>query len=239
MLSIPSTNVSWPTSPPSQAVAPTQPVAPVSGSQSGNNSPQAGLGYGQEGHGLRADATATDDSAVKETPKTESSAAPLLPRHKSEQGKGQAKAEQSEETVNQEERDRIAQAQQDELERSKALREQLREVLSNVWQASAAVVDRALGGQQAANDTSVDGVAAADSSGATGEVRSVEAPAAMEAAQLDASVLPAESGAVDNGSSAEEVPLVLLGSGKVESYDEKGHGSTAPVPPGVLVNQRA
>lgn len=245
MLSIPSTNYSWPSPPANSTVTPTQPVVPISGVQSGANNPQAGMGYGQEGHGAqRPERSAqTDESRASAEKPKESSAAPLLPRQNPEKQEGQETASAAQEVSADEERERVAQEQKDAVERTQALREQLREVLSSVWQASAAVVERALNVDvptvEAANDASAASAAAPDPM-----VLATQA-AAVAAVEASAETSPEYSPFESGSSEADAIAALRAGAmgspdlGPVEAYDAKGQGSRAQPASGNLVDQRA
>ncbi len=243
MLSIPSSNFSWPSPPANSTVTPTQPVTPVSGVQSGGNNPQAGLGYGQEGHGAQRPERSDqpDDGRASAEKSKEAFAAPLLPRQNPEKQEGKEASASGQEALAEDDRERLAQAQKDAEERTQALREQLREVLSNVWQASAAVVERAL----QTGDASAAAATAANESLASNipqpDPTQPVNPSAAPAASLEYS--PFESASPE----AESVAALRAGAGAlassdlgpVQAYDARGQGSRAQAATGNLVDQRA
>ncbi|GAA6143229.1 hypothetical protein NBRC116584_30470 [Hydrogenophaga sp. 5NK40-0174] len=206
------------------------------------------MGYGQEGHGAqRPDRSAQGSDGRAGTEKQqEASAAPLLPRQNPEQKDGQDSAAAAQEVSADEERERVAQEQKDAVERSQALREQLREVLSSVWQASAAVVERALKVEDlpaadAANDATAAAAASPDP-----VVVAAGAAAPVEPAPLlnDSS---AEMPQFESVSSESEAVAALQAAGAmaapdlgpVQAYDAKGQGSRQQPTSGYLVDQRA
>ena len=142
MLSITSSQpVHWPPSP-SPGVAPVSPVGAVAPAQNQVRDQASGAGAGREG---RAGTTPdTRRAATDKAPMPESTAAPLLPRDAPEGGQRGEGASAVEAASTSE------QAREAEAEDKAAQQLQLREVLSNVWKASAAVVDVVLGRDAAA-----------------------------------------------------------------------------------------
>ena len=103
-----------------------------------------------------------------------------------------------------------------------ARREQMQSVLTNVWKASAAVVDRVLG----RDDAAPGGVPASGAAGAAerGPVRAQPA----EQLSLPWPVQPQER-AVPSAMAEGRVPV---------AYDERGNSSLAPLEPGALISRR-
>lgn len=213
MINIASTpSLAWPAASAVQ-VAPVVPANAVGPAQASARDSGAGTGFGQGGQPAQATRTRRTEAG------TETAApapAPLLPRSQGES------ADQPVDAREQLEADkRQAEEQAQELAKEQALQQQLREVLTNVWQASAAVVERALASD---DDTSAAAVAGAlPGTDAAGD------PVAVVAAPPVA--LP------DGGASAGAVPEAARGS-EPEAYDEHGNSSWAPAEVGALIDQR-
>lgn len=101
-----------------------------------------------------------------------------------------------------------------------ARRVQRQELLTNVWKASAAVVDRVLGRE----DTNAIN-SAAESQGSSGSQQT------MEALALPWPVMPQDAGASPSRAD-------LGASEDVVAYDERGNGNVAPLEAGMLISHR-
>lgn len=248
MISI-STNhvVSWPT-PASPGLQPVSNVAAVQPVRESARDGQTGLGAGRDGQTASVRVTTSRaGSAEREVP---ADAAPLLPRSYGRHGaEGKAEAPPvggQAEAVPQEMQDkteeaRQAAAQQADEKAAAADRPQLQAVLTTVWQASAAVVERALGRL----------------GGAEGEVSAVSGEAAGEAAATGASVArrallppavtqppveplpwPVMPEAQSPDAPAAGAPVDIRPVEDVVAYDEHGNSSWAPLEAGSLISQR-
>ena len=215
MLSISSSQpVSWPTSPPVTvaAVSAVPAVGRVQASPRENKADTGRHGQGAPGgvgHGAPKPATDTAAGA------TTAQAAPLLPRERSDDAGTStvkddgARAEQRK-------------ADEQKAQEAAAQKLQLQEVLSNVWKASAAVVDVVLGREAAlaaAQEAGVAPVAPLLGTSANDQVITSE-----EAARMPANVIGLPAAA-----RREQEPLM---------YTEQGASSWAPLEAGGLVDQR-
>ena len=158
--------------------------------------------------------------------RSEPESAPILPR-KSGQEDGAAGASRSATAQAQ----RLAQAdaeQRTEQEVAQqaaeaARREQMQSVLTNVWKASAAVVDRVLGRDDAApGAVPVSGAAAGSAERAPVRAQPAEQLSLPWPVQPQELVLPAAM-------NDDRVPV---------AYDERGNSSLAPLEPGALISRR-
>jgi hypothetical protein len=199
MLNISSTQpVIWPSAPAS-GVTPVTAVTAVTPVQSSARDAQTGLGQGRDQPvpvSLRRGGA--QPAEARRDPNTPE-AAPLLPRESPDSPDGQASPEAIEAK---------AEAQAEE----KALKRQLQDVLSDVWKASAAVVDVVLGRDAAAADAAGPGTTSAGDS-----TRSTAVPAANDAVQD---------------------PAVARLPQDVMAYDAQGNSSWAPLEAGSLLSRR-
>jgi len=223
MLNIPNTTaVTWTIPPTSTPVGPVSAVQRVSAV---GRERQAGLGFGQDeqpaarpnGGGRPAQTTLPQEPA----------AVPLLPRETQKDAAGARQVEQQ----------RAAQEVADQ-EADKALREKLQTVLTTVWQASAAVVERALGREPANELPGPRPDSAADQSVA-GSALLARRPLLPEPAltqQADPLPWPIMQGetSVQSDPSA---PMPLAPE-EIVAYDEKGNTSAAPLEVGSLISHR-
>ena len=214
MLSISSSSspsVSWPTAP-SAAVAAVTAVPGVTAVQASPREHQAETGrHGQGAQGGPPPGVPRPASdAASGVPSAQ--AAPLLPRERSESA-GPSTAQDNEA--------RAEQRQEDEqkAQEQAAQKLQLQEVLSNVWKASAAVVDVVLGREAA----------------------SVAAAQAADAALPPlASASPANDRGLTTGEVAQvaDLPAAVRRDEEPLMYTEQGTSSWAPLESGSLINQR-
>jgi hypothetical protein len=244
MLNISSTTaVSWPT-PVSTAVAPVSPVAAVQPVQAGGNDGKAQTGFGREGRtatpsqaaaaaraAVDGRAAATDDDAAALPASRSASGVPAAPQDVAAQRQAQQEAAQV--------------AEQRQAKDKKAV-EHLQNVLSRMWEASAAVVDRALGIEPAKgselpgnqSDTAPD-LSAVTASMIPRKPPSADRPDRPAMEQLPWPVMP------EGGEVAEAMELDVVGDGvgpeavaELVAYDEHGNGSAAPVEAGTLLSER-
>lgn len=217
MLSISSSQpVSWPTAP-STAVAAVTAVPSVGAVQASAREGQADTG--RNGQGAQGGSNPGASRAVTDaTPgATSPQAAPLLPR------------ERSDDAVTSSARDREARAEQRKEDDKKAQEQatqklQLQEVLSNVWKASAAVVDVVLGRETAS-------VAAAKEAGTAAVAPLLGAPTSSDQVITveEADRLPGKLIGLPVSARREQEPLM---------YTEQGTSSWAPLESGSLVDRR-
>lgn len=226
--------VSWPT-PASTAIAAVQPVAAVPSVQTGGNDGKAQMGFGRDDRAAQPHAAAIRAAADGRVPGQDGAASPAT---------GETGAPAPHDVAAQRQaRQEAAQAAEKQQASDKKAVEHLQNVLSRMWEASAAVVDRALGietpnshevpGTQ--SDTAPDLSAVAAS---TIPRKPLPAEARTPTAQvpLPWPVMPesAEAGidVVGDGVAADGTVV------EVVAYDEHGNGSTAPVEAGAIISER-
>ena len=240
MLNISSTTaVSWPT-PASTAVAPVSPIGAVQPVQAGGQEGKAQTGFGREGRAAQpqpsveghigAQGRASTAAATEEEPKRAVAGLPA-PHDVAAQRQAQQEAAQV--------------AEQQQAKDKKAV-EHLQNVLSRMWEASAAVVDRALGiepakaGELPGNQSDT----APDLSAVTASMIPRKLPAERASAPaLEALPWPVMPETAEGG----EGVLDVVGDGvgpeaatvaEVVAYDEHGNGSPAPVETGTIISER-
>lgn len=217
MLSISSSQpVSWPTAP-STAVAAVTAVPSVGAVQASAREGQADTGRNGQGAQGGMNPGVPRPAGDHASGASNAQAAPLLPRERSDDAApapgrdSEARAEQRKEE------DKKAQEQA-------AQKLQLQEVLSNVWKASAAVVDVVLGREAAS-------AAAAQEAGAVSVVPLLgAAPVNDQVITVEeADRLPANVIGLPVAARRDEEPLM---------YTEQGTSSWAPLESGSLLNRR-
>lgn len=228
MLSITSSQPAVWSPPPGPAVTAVSPTAQVQPVQATARDAQTGGSSGRETSGAAQPVRVGGPRRERETERTEKGAlpdaAPLLPRESPDAPdqpespeKAQAKAEA----------EREQQARQAE---DKAFKQKLQDVISNVWKASAAVVDVALSARNASVADEPAALSAAEAVSGTEPVASA-APAALASAVPGAPVQEAANDAV--------AELAELRAGQeVVAYDAAGHSSLAPLEAGTLISRR-
>ncbi len=209
--------VSWPTAP-SVAVAPVQAVPAVAAPPGGRET-QTGPRSGREGAGHAFPSSAGERSAVRGAA---SSPLPAGAAPEEVNGVGEHVAQ-----VAQQQAQREAHAAR---ERDQRAMEHLREVLTSVWQASAAVVDRALG---------------LGSSEAAPGPRSDTAP---DLSQVAATLVARRAPVLTSSRPAPSLPSGLpwvpdspqedTTAAEVVAYDERGNSSLVPLEAGSLISHR-
>lgn len=231
MINIPSTTaVTWTTPPVSTPVNPVSAVQPVGAA---GRDRQTGFGAGQDGPAQQKPGGARTTGPGSRP--DEDASATLLPRGEAT-GQGRATARTPDAAAGQENGQRMA-AEQDDQEAEKAFKEKLQSVLTTVWQASAAVVERALGGDSANDgpgpraDTSPD-LSVAASALVARRPLPPEPAVGPEVMALPWPVMSQEA------AEASEVAGKMLPPEEVVAYDEKGNTSAAPLEVGSLVDQR-
>ena len=222
--------VSWPT-PPSAAVAPVAATPAIKPVQSGEREAQTDVGSRREAR--RALARADDEA---------SNATPLLPRPAASDPQSQAAAQLRQEAAVQRADQAIRKAETDKASHSKAM-DRLQEVLANMWAASGAVVDQALGiepkaealpGNQSDTAPDLSAVAASTLSRRMLPQQTSTAPAAQAPQEgLSWPVMPPGS----EESMALDLPPEVPG-GEVIAYDEYGNSSLAPLEAGSIISER-
>lgn len=228
MLSITSSQPAVWSPPPGPAVTAVSPTAQVQPVQATARDAQTGGSSGRETSGAAQPVRVGGPRRERETERTDKGAlpdaAPLLPRESPDAPdqpespeKAQAKAEA----------EREQQARQAE---DKAFKQKLQDVISNVWKASAAVVDVALSARSASVADEPAALSAAEAVSGTEPVASA-APAALASAVPGAPVQEAANDAV--------AELAELRAGQeVVAYDAAGHSSLAPLEAGTLISRR-
>lgn len=207
------------------AVSPTAQVQPV---QATARDAQTGGSSGRETSGAAQPVRVGGPRRERETERTEKGAlpdaAPLLPR---ESPDAPDQPESPERAQAKAEAEREQQARQAE---DKAFKQKLQDVISNVWKASAAVVDVALSARNASVPDEPAALSAAEAVSGTEPVASA-APAALASAVPGAPVQEAANDAV--------AELAELRAGQeVVAYDAAGHSSLAPLEAGTLISRR-
>lgn len=226
MINISTTNpVSWPT-PPSAAVAPVAATAAVQPVQSGGREAQNEMESRRESRRSRA---RSEEEVSPATPQRSSEAEPKL----SAQARQEAAAQRAEQA--------FKKAEADKASHRKAM-DRLQEVLTSMWAASAAVVDRALGLEPKAealpgnqSDTAPDLSAVAASTMSRRLLPGAKVPDSPEQAAGDNMPWPVMPQAAE-GAAAEVAPEVP--GGEVIAYDENGQSSLAPLEVGTLLSER-
>lgn len=179
---------------------------------------------GQSGAGTDPEAQATRLGRRR----SESDAAPILPRKSPDDqggGPGGTRASSAATADLQAQADAEQRVEQDAAQRAadEARRQQMQAVLTNVWKASAAVVDRVLGRDDVA-------VAVAPSApNPAGDTTQVSAPV-RSSEQLELP-WPVQEQAV-------AVPAAMAEDRAPVAYDARGHSSLAPLEPGALISHR-
>lgn len=234
MLNISSTTaVSWPT-PVSTAVAPVTPVAAVQPVQaSGGSDGQTQTAFGREGrapqqHGNTASGSGTDARAPAEA------AAPALPRDPNALPKAPVPPDAT--TLRRARQEATKLAEQEKAKDRQTI-EHLQTVLANMWEASAAVVDRALGREPAAPGNQSDTAPDLSQVAASTIPRKPLVPERPQANKPAHEPLPwpTSAGGVDG---EDIVSSVEVHGGEVVAYDERGNSSLAPMEAGSLISHR-
>lgn len=217
-----SNTVSWPT-PPSTAVPALTPITPVQPAQGAGRDAQAGLGFGQNRPSAQPPKAGGNPQGGSPVPREADSPAP-----------GQATPTREGDALAQREAQEAAAKEAEQRASDKEeIHRRLREVLSNVWQASAAVVDRALG-REPANEAPGSPAGASSASALSNVAASLTANRPMLPAPVP----------VAQATSAPDNSANLPGSGQflpvadVVAYDERGNGSVSPQEAGSLVDRR-
>jgi hypothetical protein len=196
------------------AVAAVAPIRPV---QEGGRNGQSGAGADPETQASRQG---------RRRPESES--APILPRRSGQEedstGALRSTSTAQAERLSQADAEQRAEQEAAQQAAEAARREQLQSVLTNVWKASAAVVDRVLGRDDAAagGASPVSGAAGGAADRAPGRSQPAEQLSLPWPVQPQERVIPA---AMNDG----RVPV---------AYDERGNSSLAPLEPGALISRR-
>lgn len=228
MINISTTSpVSWPT-PPSTAVAPVSATPAIQPVQSGGREAQADVEARRE---------------IRRKPKTDDETGPALslPRSSAPAGDDKAAVQARQDAAAQRSEQALKKAEADKASHRKAM-DRLQEVLSNMWAASAAVVDQALGlepkgealpGNQ--SDTAPDLSAVAASTLSRRLLPGAKTAGSPEQAGADNMSWPVMPQSTDEAAAelAPEVP-----GGEVIAYDEHGQSSLAPLEVGTLLSEK-
>lgn len=207
------------------AVSAATPVQPV---QATSRDAQTGMGSsGREtpipAQATRPGAPQRERDAERGEKASTADAAPLLPRESPDAPDQPESPEKAEARA---EADREQQARQAE---DKAFKQKLQDVISNVWKASAAVVEVALSNKNASADATVV-VNATDA--VTGAVPAT--PALPTTGTGPAPGAPVQEAANDAVAELAE----LRAGQEVVAYDAAGHSSLAPLEAGTLISRR-
>jgi hypothetical protein len=234
MLNISSTTaVSWPT-PVSAAVAPVVPVAAVQPVQaSGGSDGQTQTAFGREGraplqHGNTASRGGTDARAPGEA------AIPAVPRDPNALPKAPAPPDAATQRQARQEATKLAEK---ERARDRQAIEHLQTMLSNMWEASAAVVDRALGREPAAPGNQSDTAPDLSQVAAATIPRKPLVPDRPQAKPAQ-EPLPAWPNGPDGVGGEEDPSSEEVRMAEVVAYDERGVSSLAPLEAGSLISHR-
>lgn len=238
MLNISSTStVSWPT-PVSTAVAPVPSVAAVQPVQTGGNDGKAQMGFGRDGADAppqfaagrgAADARAPTPEGATATPAGE----PRLPATHDVAAARQARQQATQV------------AEQREAKDKKAL-EHLQNALSRMWEASAAVVDRALG-IEPSKGSELPGNQSDTAPDLSAVTASMIPRKPLVAERMPRPALePLPWPVMPQAGEGEGEAVNVVGDGvpietnmaEVVAYDEHGHGSQAPVEAGAIFSER-
>lgn len=228
MINISTTSpVSWPT-PPSAAVAPVSAAPAIQPVKSGGREAQDEL---ESRHEVRRARAPVDEEASPATPQ------PARPGAAEPQASAQARQEAAAQRAEQ----AVKKAEADKASHRKAM-DRLQEVLTNMWAASAAVVEQALGlepkgealpGNQ--SDTAPDLSAVAASTMQRRLLPGAKAGAQPEQATAENMPWPVMPQSAEE-TTAELVPEVP--GGEVIAYDENGQSSLAPLEAGTLLSEK-
>lgn len=210
--------VSWPTSP-SVAIAPVPAVTAVAALPGGREA-QTGPRSGREG-GTHAPAS----SPTAERSMARGTAGAPRPAGASSQELNAASEQAA--LVAQQQAQRDAHAAR---ERDQRAMEHLREVLTSVWQASAAVVDRALGRENTEAPPGPRSDTAPDLSQVAATLVARRAP--LSTASRPAPTAPTGQPWVP------DAPQDETAAGEVVAYDERGNSSLMPLEAGSLISHR-
>jgi hypothetical protein len=244
MLNISTSNaVSWPT-PQSTAVPAVSSVAPVQATQGAGRDAQAGLGAGQD-----RSASARRQGKEEQAP----NGAPLLPRGS---GEGAAllgsRSREADVAAREAAEEAAVEMAEQQANAKEEIHQRLQEVLSSVWQASAAVVDRALGREGAPGANGEVGQSGKSGSGAGvlalpprrnmvvvqgAGFTPVETvgPVALVAQVASGTAVGPSSVAAEAGIGAGVSPP---DPADLVAYDERGNGSVLPPEAGGLLSRR-
>lgn len=205
---------------PVTAIAPVSAATPVAPVQATARDAQTGSGTAGGGNtaNLR-EGSAGQRAREREDRRPE--AAPLLPRPSPEDGRQGRQSTAAEAEQAEAEREQQVQEAQEQ-----ARQQRLQDVIANVWKASAAVVDRALG-LDSEDGRAVSAAAAADAA------QPVAATAAT-AVPVVAPVAPMMGAANDP-----QIEIEALKAGQdVVAYDAQGNSSLEPLEAGTLLDRR-
>lgn len=234
MLNISTTTaVSWPT-PLSSAVAPVSPATAVQPVQAGGNDGKAQTGFGRESQAARQHALATRGQTEARGAVAEGSSPAAS------ESRGPAPQDPAAQRQAKQEATQVAEQQK---AKDKQAIEHLQSVLSRMWAASAAVIDRALGIEPPNGSDALPGNqsdTAPDLSAVAATLVARKTPLVPERAARPAPeplpwpVMP-EAVAPEDGVVTAAVELV--DPADVVAYDEHGNSSMVPLESGNLVNQ--
>lgn len=210
--------VHWPVSSTAVTVVPVAAVSAVTPAQRSQGEGQSGMGSDRQDASARNAHHNKGAAPDKATERTQ--AAPLLPRARSKEAEEASAAQ----TISDERPSAQEMKEAEEARSANTLK--LMDVLSTVWQASAAVVDNALGRRR--EDDSGAKADAANAANAAGSASAANKPASIS----DTERRSAHASAADDG-------FDLLGPEPPVAYTEQGASEWSALEPGRLVNKRA
>lgn len=233
MLNISSTTaVSWPT-PVSTAIAPVVPIAAVQPVQaSGGSDGQTQTGFGREGRAPQQHGNAAASRSGTDARAPAEATPPVLPRDPATMPKAPAPLDATAQRQARQEATRVA---EQEKAKDRQTIEHLQTVLSNMWEASAAVVDRALGREPAAPGNQSDTAPDLSQVAASTIPRKPLVPDRAPKPAQEPLPWPTSAGGVDGEDLA---PTIEAHGGEVVAYDERGNSSPAPMEAGSLISHR-
>ena len=207
--------VHWPVSSTAVTVVPVAAVSAVSPAQRSQGEGQSGMGSDRQDASARNAHQNKGAAPDKATERTQ--AAPLLPRARSKEAEEASAAQ----TISEDKPSAQEMKEAEEARSANTLK--LMDVLSTVWQASAAVVDNALGRRR-----EDDSGAKADAANAAGSASAANKLSSIS----DTERRSAHASAADDG-------FDLLGPEPPVAYTEQGASEWSALEPGRIVNKRA
>lgn len=239
MLNVSSTPISWPTPVSAGAIAPVPSVTAVPTVQTGGQDGKTQMGFGRDGRAASQPQAGNTPARLPGEARANADSTALA-------GAGEVAGQPAAHDVaaQRQARQEAAEAAEQKQTKDKKAVEHLQTVLSRMWEASAAVVDRALGLEPAAeplpgnqSDTAPDLSAVAASTMPRQRAAAAERAAQPALPQLPWPVMP-------EGHPGTEIDVVGDGVGAdgstadVVAYDEHGNGSQAPVEAGAIIDER-
>lgn len=205
---------------PATAIAPVSAATPVAPVQATARDAQTGSGTAGGGNNANL-REAGGGQRAREREDRRPEAAPLLPRPSPEDGRQGRQSTAAEAEQAEAEREQQIQEAQEQ-----ARQQRLQDVIANVWKASAAVVDRALG-LDSEDGRAVSAAAAADAAPPVAATAATAVPVVPPVAPM--------MGAANDP----QIEIEALKAGQdVVAYDAQGNSSLAPLETGTLLDRR-